>query len=154
MKNFMVYKWMLAGLVLTLSGAATASSLQAQEKSLIDIVSSLEKDGIGPIVEVEFDDGVWEIEGYRDDIAYEFKVDPKTGKMVSEHRDDTNVKPPADSLRLSEILKKLDQAEYIHIREISFENRSWEVEASRNGQRRELRVDPKDGTVLSDRIDD
>ena len=38
--------------------------------------------------------------------------------------------------------------------DISFEGRTWEVEARRDNVKRELRVDPKTGEVISDRADD
>jgi uncharacterized membrane protein YkoI len=126
----------------------------AQPKPLLEIVLSLEKQGISPIVEISFDDGVWEVEAYHEDIAMELTVDPSTGEIIAEHRDDADAKPPSGSLPLSQIITTLEKAGYTRVKEISFERRSWEVEASRENQRRELRIDAKDGHVISDRVDD
>jgi uncharacterized membrane protein YkoI len=151
----------LVGSALLLSALMTAPLVgQADDRqpeqpiTLVDIVLGLEKQGIAPIVEVSSDDGMWEVEAYHEDIAMELAIDARTGEIISEHRDDADAKPPTDSLPLSQIIKALEKGGYTRLDDISFERRSWEVEASREGQRRELRIDPMDGTVISDRVDD
>lgn len=126
----------------------------AKGLSLAEIVSKLEKLGYGPIVEASLDDGSWEVELYKDDLAYELLVDPLTGEVLSEHRDDADLPPGVDAKSLSSILKLLEKAGYRSVVEVSYERRHWEIEAYRGGAKRELRVDPKTGEVLSDRIDD
>jgi uncharacterized membrane protein YkoI len=123
-------------------------------KSLVEIVVRLEKQGFAPTVEISLDDGVWEVEAYREDVPMELTIDARSGEIIAEHRDDADAKPPADSLPLSRILHALQKLGFKDVTEVSFERRSWEVEASREGQRRELRIDPKDATVISDRVDD
>ncbi len=54
----------------------------ANAKPLAEILTLLEKDGIGVIHEVEFDDGLWEIEARKDGRDVELKADPVTGKRV------------------------------------------------------------------------
>jgi hypothetical protein len=89
-------------------------------KSLLEIVTALEET-YDPIVEASFDDGAWEVEAFKGDTAYELAVDPRSGSVVSEFRDFGEAKPPAGSLRLSEIISTLAQAGYSGISEISFE---------------------------------
>lgn len=48
----------------------------------------LESRGYSPIVEMEYEDGLWEIKAYRDGIRREVKVDPIFGRIISEKRDD------------------------------------------------------------------
>jgi hypothetical protein len=126
----------------------------ADAKQLLEIVTSLEEAGYGPIVDVSFDDGTWEVECYREKIAYELLVDPSNGKVVSEHRDDAGATPPADAKLLSEIIASLAKAGYADFNDVSFEGQIWEVEARREGVKRELRVDPKTAEIISDRADD
>ena len=114
----------------------------------------LEKAGYGPIVDVSLDDGVWEVEAYKDDASLELAIDPKTGKVLSEHRDDTDARPPKDSLKLSQLLRKLEKAGHANIEDVSFERRYWEVETHRDREQHELHVDPRTAEVISDRLDD
>lgn len=131
-----------------------ASAAQGEAKPLVDIVKSLEEADYGPIVEVDFDDGVWEVEAFKGDIAYELAIDPQSGEVLSEHRDEADAKPPAKAKSLSEILTALDKAGYTDVDDISFDHRTWEIEVRREGMKRELRVDPLSGEVVSDRVDD
>ncbi|MCC6492995.1 MAG: PepSY domain-containing protein [Pirellulales bacterium] len=119
-----------------------------------EVAHLLEKDGYGPLVEISFDDGAWEVETYHGDDSLELSVDPRTGEVISEHRDDAQRRPPQGSLRLSQVIRALEKAGYSNLSEASFERRYWEVEADRDGDQRELHVDPKSADVISDRADD
>src|SRR5690606_17471827 len=119
-----------------------------------EVIAALEETGYLPVVEAEFDDGKWEIEAYQEDQAYELLVDPGSGEVVSKHRDTSDARPPEDGKRLSEILFSLAEAGYTDVQDVSFEGRTWEVEARRNGVKRELRVSVSSGEVISDRADD
>lgn len=121
---------------------------------LSEIIAILENDGYDPLVETSFDDGQWEVEAFRGREALELTVDPRTGKVTSSRRDDAERRPPEGSLPLSKVIRALEKAGYTNIIEASFERRYWEVEADRDGQPRELHVDPKSGEVVSDRTDD
>ena len=50
-------------------------------KALSEIVTWLELQGYYPIVEIEFEDGAWEVEAYRLGKLVEFEIDPVTGNM-------------------------------------------------------------------------
>jgi uncharacterized membrane protein YkoI len=140
----------------TLVALPAASGEQPPEgsKTLQEIISGAERSGYGPITEVSFDDGVWEVEAYKGDTAFEVTLDATSGEVVSEHRDDGDTRPPAGSMSLSKIVDALTDAGYQNLNDLSFERKSWEVEATRGNQKRELRVDAKNGKVISDRVDD
>ena len=63
-------------------------------------------------------------------------------------------RPPADAVPLSEVVKSLEEKGYSPVTEVSMDNGVWEVEAYKDGQERELKVNSKDGQVLSDRLED
>ncbi|MGE3637393.1 MAG: PepSY domain-containing protein [Pirellulales bacterium] len=154
MKFFINSGMLLAALAVTPLVAFADDRLPANSKSLLEIVTTLEKAGYGPIVDASFDDGNWEVEVYRKDTAFELLVNPSTGEVVSEHRDDAEAKPPAGAKLLSEIIKNLVDAGYADVNDVSFEGRTWEVEARRDDVKRELRVNPETAEVISDRADD
>jgi uncharacterized membrane protein YkoI len=154
MKFFINSGMLLAVLAVTPLVGFADDRLPANSKPLLEIVTTLEKAGYGPIVDASFDDGNWEVEVYREDTAYELLVNPSTGEVVSEHRDDAEAKPPAGAKLLSEIIKNLIDAGYADVNDVSFEGRTWEVEARRDDVKRELRVNPETAEVISDRADD
>lgn len=57
-------------------------------------------------------------------------------------------KPPPGAMALSMVLTKLEQQGYTPIVEVSLENEHWEVEAYKEGQKHELKVDPNTGEIL------
>ncbi|MBX3638475.1 MAG: PepSY domain-containing protein [Rubrivivax sp.] len=60
----------------------------ANARLLSAIVLELERQGYGPIVEIEFDDGRWEVEAYKDGRKRKLKVDPVDGRILSDRPDD------------------------------------------------------------------
>ncbi len=54
---------------------------------LSEVIQKLELEGFHPVVDVEFDDGVWEIDAYRGREKRELHVDPKTGKILRDRED-------------------------------------------------------------------
>jgi hypothetical protein len=123
-------------------------------KPIVEIVEQLEEKGYGPFIEVSFDDGNWEVEVYKKDAAYELAVDGRTGKILSEHRDDAEPQPPRDGQPLSQVLRKLIQAGYTNIDEVSFERRYWEIESLREDGKHEIHVHPTTAELINDRLDD
>jgi uncharacterized membrane protein YkoI len=121
---------------------------------LLEIVARLESEGYGPITEISFEKGRWEVEGYKDDTAYKSLIDPATGRTLAQRRHHGDPKPPANAKKLSEILKSLEAQGYAQIAEVSFEKSHWEIQVYRDRAKRELRVDPVSGRVVSDRADD
>lgn len=55
---------------------------------LCQIVKGVERKGYDPIVEVEFEDDVWEVEAYRYGQLYELKVNPFSGHILSAELDE------------------------------------------------------------------
>ncbi len=50
---------------------------------LCQIVTGVERKGYDPIVEIEFEDDVWEVEAYRYGQLYELTVNPILGNIIS-----------------------------------------------------------------------
>ena len=49
---------------------------------LSEIVSQLEQAGYDPIVEIEFEDGVWEVEAFKAGQFVEIELDPMSGVIL------------------------------------------------------------------------
>lgn len=133
---------------------APADHPAAGDRPIVEIVEQLEQQGYGPFSELDFDDGRWEVEVYKNDAAYELLIDGRSGEILSEHRDDPEPRPPHDAQPLSQILHSLLKAGYADIHDVSLERRYWEIEAFRQGSKRELHVHPVTGEVIADRLDD
>jgi uncharacterized membrane protein YkoI len=56
--------------------------------SIGEVLSILKKNGYSQVTEIEADDGHWEGDGIKNGNAYEFHVDPHTGKITKDERDD------------------------------------------------------------------
>ncbi len=63
-------------------------------------------------------------------------------------------KPSADVKPLSEIALKLEQTGHGRIPQIGFDDAHCEVNAHRDGKKREVPVDPRTGKVTKDGADD
>lgn len=74
-------------LVISSSIALASDMPPKNSKPVSEIAASLEKQGYTPS-EIEFDDGKWEVEAYKDGQKHELKVDPISGKITSNHVDD------------------------------------------------------------------
>ena len=61
--------------------------------------------------------------------------------------------PPEGSKQLSEIAKMLEEKGYKPITEVSLDRGVWEIEAYKNNEERELKVNPLTGDIISDRPD-
>lgn len=144
--------------VTTIAAVSTSAILAdrptADAKRMVEIVEQLEKQGYGPFSEVDFDDGHWEVEVYKNEAVYELVVDRRSGTILAEHLDDSSARPPREAQPLSQILRGLSKAGYADIHEVSFEHRYWEIEAFRKDGQHELHVQPSTGEVISDRRDD
>lgn len=66
---------------------ADDDKLPANALKLSEIISALEQQGFHPVTDVEFDDGVWEIDAYRGREKRELHVDPKTGQILRDRED-------------------------------------------------------------------
>ncbi|MCX2781849.1 PepSY domain-containing protein [Microbulbifer thermotolerans] len=74
--------------VLTIPQAFAGERPPAGAKPLVEIIQKLEAEGYSPITEISMDNGVWEVEAYKGNEARELKVNPLTGQIVSDRKDD------------------------------------------------------------------
>ena len=65
-----------------------------------------------------------------------------------------NEKLPEHAMPLSEVVRSLEAKGYSRITGISIDDGVWEVETQKDGQERELKVDPASAEIISDRPDD
>lgn len=64
-------------------------------------------------------------------------------------------KPPDNAMTLSDLAKKLETQGFDPIVDMSYDDGQWEVEAYNvAGEKRDLKVDPVTGQVLSNELDD
>jgi len=56
-------------------------------RPLSDIMANLESQGFVP-TEVEYEDGLWEVEAYKNGVEHEVTIDSQSGKIVSIEADD------------------------------------------------------------------
>lgn len=88
----MISQGIFASLLLVVSASLTHAVAgerpPADGKPLLEIISAVEDKGYTDISEVSMDDGVWEIEAYKDGNARELRVDPATAEVLSDRRDD------------------------------------------------------------------
>ena len=80
--------------------AAAAEMLPAKALPLSTILTGLEKAGLTMIVDANFDDGVWEVEGMRGNRAVEVHVDPCQEKFSPSN---PNISPPYRALRRKQL---------------------------------------------------
>lgn len=153
-------RYMLAALALVPAGIWSTVTADGQPRSgkflsMIEVVQRLEADGYGSFTELSLDDGNWEVELRKQGESLELIVDPVTGRVISEHRDDPEMAPPGNAMKLSKLLKAVAQdGTYQHFEEASFERRYWEIEVFRDGRKRELHVDPVTARIVAERADD
>ncbi|NCO76174.1 MAG: PepSY domain-containing protein [Cyanobacteria bacterium] len=88
MKNTIVYLILLSSVVVSPSVFADDMP-PPNAKPLSEIVRNLETKGFSPIVEIDFDDSDgWEIKAYRNNQKRELKVNPLSGEIISDTKDD------------------------------------------------------------------
>ena len=111
--------------------------------------------GYTQIEDLEFDDGVWEAEarnaaGQRVDLV----IHPVTGVILLETPDGSG-SAPVGVLTAAQIRAALEAAGYTQIRDLEYDNDGyWEADArNAQGQRVELRIDPRTGAVLREERD-
>ena len=86
MKTLIIAVLFSSALLLQNSNADEIPQHDAQPLS--KIVRTLEEQGFSPIVEIEFDDNLWEVEAYKEGDKRELKVDPVSGRIISDQKDD------------------------------------------------------------------
>lgn len=131
-------------------GATTAPFLGATQ-----VRERLVAAGYTQIEDLEFDDGGWEAEarnaaGQRVDLV----IHPVTGVILAETPDGSG-SAPVGVLTAAQIRAALEAAGYTQIRDLEYDSDGyWEADArNAQGQRVELRIDPRTGAVLREERD-
>lgn len=73
---------------LAISQVLASEKPPADSKPLIEIIQTLEAKGYGPITEISMDGGVWEVEAYKNNEKRELRINPLTGQILSDRKDD------------------------------------------------------------------
>lgn len=138
----------LSTIVLATISLVFVHASQAQARALSEILASVEAENLGTIVEVEWSDGLLEVEIDNTDGKLTLYLDPASGEERRRKQDSERVKsvPPAGSLPLSQIVRRLEQEHSgARFSEIEFDDGRWEVELRVNGRKIEMKIDPRTG---------
>ena len=139
------------GAAVTVAGMTALATRDAQsqnEKPLSEIIKSVEDQQLGPITDVDFERGRWEIEVFKAGQKTTLYLDPKTGKVDRrrERPDSHEDVPPANAKPLSEIIASVEARNLGQIREVDYDDDGyWEVEVRGNGVKSELHIDAVSG---------
>lgn len=123
-------------------------------KPLSEVLIEIEKKGVSPICDVSFDDGSWEIEGYRAGQPVELHVHPIYLSITAEHPEDPQDRPTTGALSAREIAGRLEKAGYSPILELEWDHVQWEAEAVGPQGLQELTIAPTTGEIIASRFDD
>ena len=110
------------------------------------VLKSVDSAGYGPVTEVEFEDGAWQVKAHRNGDLFHLKVDPLDGRIVP-------TPPPAQEKPLAEIVKSLEDQGYgpfLDAERSAGDGKNaatWEVEAYKGVAEVALRVDAVTGKV-------
>ncbi len=125
------------------SAAEADAALPPEAKSLTEIVSALETQGLGPVVEAELEDDCWEIDTFQDGKRIELRADLTTGQVLAGNE-------PRGGKPLSEILKSLEASGYGPFLDAEWRNGRWDIEAYKGGTTSVLAVDAKTGEIRTE----
>jgi uncharacterized membrane protein YkoI len=139
------------GAAAAVAGMAVLVSRDARsqdEKPLSEIIKSVEDQQLGPITDVDFERGLWEVEAFKDGRKTTLYFDPKTGRLDRrrERPDSHEDVPPADAKPLSEIIRSVEARNLGQIREVDYDDKGyWEVKVRGTGVKSELHIDAVSG---------
>jgi uncharacterized membrane protein YkoI len=138
-------------LILAISLALTGGYAMAQTNSgqmtTAEVMQAVERAGYTDIRDVEFDDGLWDVEATATDgRRVDLHVDPRSGEII-----DPNVAP---TLTAADIASRLQAQGYSNVRDIEYDDGRYEVEATNSaGQNVDLKINPRDGSILREEND-
>jgi len=112
-----------------------------------EVMQAVERAGYTDIRDVEFDDGLWEVEATGSDgRRVDLHIDPRNGEVIAPGT--------APALTAADIANRLQAQGYTNVRDIEFDDGRYEVEATNPaGQNVDLKVSPRDGAILSEEND-
>ncbi|MFC4729070.1 PepSY domain-containing protein [Coralloluteibacterium thermophilus] len=128
------------------SGAALAQTPASGSMTASEVRQALTEAGYTEVRDVEFDDGLWEADATSGDgRRIDVRLDPATGKIYPD--------TATSALTADDIKASLTAEGYANVRDVEFDDGLWKAEADRNGRKVELRLDPEDGRVVTERDD-
>lgn len=133
---------------LTVLAAVQAGEVPPKDtKPLSDVVKAVEDTKAGVITQVEFDDGLWEVEVHNGNKEVTLYLDPKTGteKRRQESIEVSESLPPKGSMPLSAIIKTVEDKKPGMISEVEFDRGDWEVTLRADGKKWKWHIDPMTG---------
>jgi hypothetical protein len=135
-------------LIAALAGATAFAQTLGARPDTAEVIRQLESRGFTDIREFDFDDGFYEVEARSPNgRRVELTVDPASGDIL--HPDYTRL------LSAAEIATLLEQGGYTDVRSIERDDGLYEAEAlTAAGQAVELKLDPRDGRVVREELDD
>lgn len=144
-KSLRLPPWLVAVAALLLAAGALAGPIGRPA----ELIERLNAAGYGEIRDIEFDDGLWEVEVRRDEGRWvEIHVDPASGEIFDRHAG----RPLLDA---EAIRAALTAQGYREIKDLDRDGAIWEVDAiNRRGEAVDLRVSGFDGRVLYEERDD
>lgn len=112
-----------------------------------EILQRVEQAGFTDVRDLEFDDGLWEVKARGSDgRLVELLIDPASGEII-----DPRSTP---ALSAADIQSRLASQGYTNIRDIEYDDGRWEVEATNpRGEPVDLKLDPRDGRILREKVD-
>jgi uncharacterized membrane protein YkoI len=131
---------------------AIAAGVQAQAPATggltaAEVVQKAEQAGYSAIEDVEFDDGLWELDATAPDgRRVDLLMDPRTGEILDPRA--------APAVTAADVARMLEAQGYSNVHDIELDDGRYEVEAvNAAGQQVDLKLDPRDGRILSEQQD-
>lgn len=137
-------------LAIALAAAAGTSFAQNPTGNLTttDVIRLVESAGYTNVRDVEFDDGLWDVEATAaDGRSVDLKIDPTNGEVIDPFA--------APALSAADIASRLQSQGYSNVRDIEFDDGYYDVEATGpDGRNVDLKVHARDGRILNQDHDD
>jgi uncharacterized membrane protein YkoI len=131
---------------------AIAAGVQAQAPATggltaAEVVQKAEQAGYSAIEDVELDDGLWELDATAPDgRRVDLLMDPRTGEILDPRA--------APAVTAADVARMLEAQGYSNVHDIELDDGRYEVEAvNAAGQQVDLKLDPRDGRILSEQQD-
>jgi len=132
-----------SGIGLDDSDGPAAMELPGEAKPLAEIVGMIERQGYGPVAEIELEDAGWEISAYKSGQRVELLVDGVSGEVIRDM-------PPETGAALSEILGSLEAKGYGPFLEVELTEDGWEIETHQGAMAVVLLVDVDSGEIIEE----